>query len=305
MRTEEASSASRVRKRQWKAAWLTGGLLFLVASGLVGLMGGESMSPSSDHIARIDINGPIMEAEPTVRLLDQAREQAEAKAVLLRINSPGGGVGASEAIYQAVDRLAQDKPVAVSMGATAASGGYMAALGGDRIFALSSSMTGSIGVILVTSQVHDLMKRIGVDFRIIKSGPYKDAGTPFKEMGQKDRAYLQSMVDQLHGQFSEIVAAERDMDPEAVQEVADGRAFTGERAKKLGLVDAIGGREAALDWLREQAGLSAQAPVEHLRPDRPWLEEVFPRSMVRLWGQLADPRPRFLYSMTPAIPSNG
>ena len=305
MRTEEASSASRVRKRQWKAAWLTGGLLFLLASGIVGLLGGKSMAPSSAHIARIDIDGPIMEAEPTVRLLDRAREEADAKAVLLRINSPGGGVGASEAIYQAVDRLAEEKPVAVSMGSTAASGGYMAALGGDRIFALNASMTGSIGVILMTGQIHELMKQIGVDFRIIKSGAYKDAGTPFKEMGEKDRQYLQSMVDQLHGQFTDIVAAERDMDPEAVQEVADGRAFTGERARELGLVDAIGDREAALDWLRQQEGLTSDTPVEHLRPERQWLEGVFPQGMVRLWSWLADPHPRFLYRMTPAIHSNG
>jgi protease-4 len=306
MRTEEARSPTARRKRQWKAAWLTGGLLFLVASGLVGIMGGGSdIGPRSGHIARIDIQGPIMEAEPTVELLEQARESDDTEAVLLRINSPGGGVGASEAIYEAVSRLAEDKPVAVSMGATAASGGYMAALGADRIYALNASMTGSIGVILVSSEIHGLMDKVGVDFRILKSGQYKDAGTPFRKMDEADRQYLQSLIDRLHGQFTRLVVDERGLGAEKVAEVADGRAFTGERARELGLIDAIGDRRAALRWLRKKADVDADTPVEQLKPPRRWMQRLLPEGLTRLWNRMVSPGPKFLYSTAPGSFANG
>ena len=293
--TAEALSAYR-RKGQKKAAWLTGGLLFLIASGLVGLFSGkEGLAPAGGHLARIDIKGPILAAEPTVELIEEARESGSVKGVLLRIDSPGGGVGASEALYEAVRRLAAEKPVGVSMGSVAASGGYMAALAGDRVFALDSTLTGSIGVIMMSSGIYPLLDRIGIEPRIIKSGKLKDAGTPLREMSESDRAYLQSVVDELHAQFVRLVAREREMKPSRVRDLADGRVYSGRQAVANGLVDALGGRAACEKWLREQADLGPGAPINELHPPRDWLKDLVPASLARWWGRLASPGPKYLY----------
>jgi protease-4 len=294
--TAEDGSVRRTSGHNRKAAWLTGGLLFLVASGLVGILSGDrGLSPGDPHLARIDLEGPILEADPIVKLLDQARETRAVKGVLLRVDSPGGGVGASQAIYEAVRRLAGDKPVAVSMGAMAASGGYMAALGGDRVFALDSTLTGSIGVIMMSSGIYPLLDKIGIEPRIIKSGELKDAGTPLREMTEADRAYLQSMVDELHGQFVELVAEERGLKPGKAAELASGRVYSGRQARQNGLVDALGDRHAAEEWLRQAAGVGAEAPLKQLRPPRDWWASMVPDSWVR-WAQwLTAPEPRFFY----------
>ncbi len=285
-------------RRKWdkKAAWLTGGLLFLVASGLIGIFSGEgTLKPRPPHLARVDLEGPILTTEPVQGLLAKAREDDAVKGVLLRIDSPGGGVGASQGIYEAVRRLAAKKPVAVSMGGVAASGGYMAALGADRIFALESTLTGSIGVIMMSSGIYPLLDKIGVEPRIIKSGKYKDAGTPLREMSESDRAYLQSMVDELHSQFTGLVAQEREMDPARVRDLADGRVFSGRQARSNGLVDALGDLAAVEKWLREEAELGPEAPLRELRPPRPWLRYLVPASLARWWGWHLGPGPRYLY----------
>ena len=284
-----------------KAAWLTGGLLFLIASGLVGILSSDDGLPTSrPHLARIDLDGPILKADTMVELIDRAREADSVRGVLLRVDSPGGGVGASQAIYEAVRRLAADKPVAVSMGAMAASGGYMVSVAGDRLFALDSTLTGSIGVIMMSSGVYPLLDKIGIEPRIIKSGKLKDAGTPLRKMDEADRAYLQSMVDHLHEQFMELVAKERGLSMEQVEPLADGRVFTGRQAKANGLVDALGDRHAAESWLREQAGLGPQAPVRKLRPPEKWWGELMPEGMVRWANWMLVPEPRFLYG-SPAV----
>lgn len=282
-----------------KAAWVTGGLLFLVISGLAGMLSGqEGGIARSPHLVEIRISGPIMDPETPVELLEEARQRSGAKGVVLRVDSPGGGVGASQALYDAVRRLAEEKPVAVSMGSMAASGGYMAALGGDRIFALDSTLTGSIGVIMMSSGFHELLDRWGVEPRIIKSGQYKDSGTPMRAMTPEDRKYLQSMVDELHGQFVDLVAERRGMEPEAVRQVADGRVFSGRQARQRGLVDALGSRYDAEAWLRKEAGLAEDVPLKTLRPERPWLAGMMPEeaeSLLETLAVWAQPRPRFGY----------
>lgn len=299
--TAEDDRVRRLAGYNWKAAWLTGGLLFLIASGLVGILAGGDISTGQPHLARVDLKGPILDAEPMVELLDRARERDGVEGVLLRVDSPGGGVGASEAIYQAVRRLAAEKPVAVSMGSVAASGGYMAALGGDRVFALDSTMTGSIGVIMLSSGVYPLLDKIGIEPRIIKSGKLKDAGTPLREMSEADRAYLQGMVDELHQQFVAVVVEERGLNPEEVRRLADGRVFSGRQARARGLVDALGDLHAAEKWLREEAEVGSQAPVRELHPPRDWWESVVPSSWARWVGWVTAPEPRFLYGRPAAL----
>ena len=301
--TAEEGAVRRNAGPNRKAARLTGGLLFLGASGLVGLLtgGDRGLTPGQPHLARVDIEGPILQAEPMVQLLERARERPGVKGVLLRIDSPGGGVGASQALYEAVRRLAADKPVAVSMGSMAASGGYMAAIAGDRVFALESTLTGSIGVIMMSSGVYPLLDKIGIEPRIIKSGKLKDAGTPLREMTEADRAYLQSLVDELHGQFVELVAEERGLSADVVRRLADGRVFSGRQAQTNGLVDAIGDRQAAESWVRQQAGVGPTVPIKELEPPRDWWESLAPRGMVRWSEWVLGPEPRFLYGHPAAM----
>jgi len=302
MKTErgpEGRSSSYNRK----AAWLTGGLLFLIASGVVGILtgGDRGVVAGQPHLARVDIEGPILQAEPVKELLEKARQRKGAKGVLLRVDSPGGGVGASQALYEAVERLSAEKPVAVSIGSMGASGGYMAALGGDRLFALDSTLAGSIGVIMMSSGVYPLLEDIGIEPRIIKSGELKDAGTPLREMTEDDRAYLQSLVDELHDQFVTMVAEERDLTESKVRELADGRLFSGRQAAANGLVDAVGGKAAAEAWLREETGVSAGVPMEELEQPPEWLESALPVGMVRWTGWLMAPEPRFRYQHPGAV----
>lgn len=286
----------RSRRLNKKAAWVTGGLLFLIAFGLMGVIsGGPSVPGAKPHLARIDLEGPILSAEPTVDLLRQAAERSGVRGVLLRVDSPGGGVGASEALYKAVKRLSAEKPVAVSMGAMAASGGYMTALGGDRIFALDSTLTGSIGVIMVSSGLYPLLDKIGVEPRIIKSGEFKDAGTPLREMSEADRAYLQSTVDELHDQFAGLVAERRGVSRKQVDKLADGRVFSGRQAVENGLVDALGGLPEAREWLRQEAGLPEDAPVQELKPPREWFGELMPAGWASWISLRLSPMPQYLY----------
>ncbi|MFP4560334.1 MAG: signal peptide peptidase SppA [Thiohalorhabdus sp.] len=274
---------------------MTGGLLFLVASGLLGIFSGGESVTTEPHMAEVEIQGPILNAEPTLSLIEEARESPEVKGVVLRVNSPGGGVGASESLYQAVARLAEEKPVAVALGDMAASGGYMVALAGDRIFALDSTLTGSIGVIMMSTGVYPLLDKIGVVPRIIKSGRFKDAGSPLREMSEEDRDYLQSTVDELHGQFVAMVAEERGMEPNEVRPLADGRVFSGRQARSNGLVDAVGGRETAVQWLREEAELGPEAPTRTLEAPEGWLRQVLPAGLFN-WLQLRFvPEPRYMY----------
>jgi len=287
---------SRRRRLNKKAAWVTGGLLFLIAFGLMGVItGGPSVPGSKSHLARVNLEGPILSAEPTVDLLRKARERDSIRGVLLRVDSPGGGVGASEALYKAVKRLSAEKPLAVSMGAMAASGGYMTALGGDRIFALDSTLTGSIGVIMVSSGIYPLLDKIGVEPRIIKSGEFKDAGTPLREMSESDRAYLQSTVDELHDQFAGLVAERRGLSRGQVDKLADGRVFSGRQAVENGLVDAVGGLPEAEEWLRKKAGLPDDAPVQELKPPREWFGELVPAGWASWISLRLSPKPQYLY----------
>jgi protease-4 len=154
---------------------------------------------------------------------------------------------------------------------------------------------------MMSSGIYPLLDKIGVVPRIIKSGELKDAGTPLREMSDADRAYLQSMVDELHSQFVQLVAEERGLAPETVRPLADGRVFSGQQAKANGLVDALGDRHAAEQWLRQKAGVGAEAPLRELRPPQDWWRSLAPEGAVR-WAQwLLAPEPRFGYALPTAM----
>ncbi len=231
-----------------------------------GLFGGDDdgdrlFGKARARLGLVRIEGTIADAEKTVEFLRKLREDDSVKGVVLRINSPGGAFGPSQEIYMAVKKLGAIKPVIASFSAVAASGGYYAACPAERIFSNPGTITGSIGVMTQLANVADLMQKLGVSFESLTTGKLKDAGSPFRPLSPEQRAYLESLIKDLNKQFSGDVAKERKLSPDAVAAIADGRAMTGARALELGLVDALGGQEDAVDYLKKQVGLTGEVPL--------------------------------------------
>jgi protease IV len=199
-----------------------------------------------ERVAVIPLSGLISDSGPVIEHLKKFGKDNSVKAVVLRIDSPGGGVGPSQEIYEEVKKVRAKKPVLASMGALAASGGYYIACAAQRVYANPGTMTGSIGVIMPFMNVKDLVEKIGVKGMTVKSGTFKDIGSPLRDMTPQERELLQGVVDNVHLQFVNAVADERNLDREEVLRIADGRIFTGEQAKELGLVDVLGNLEDAI-----------------------------------------------------------
>jgi protease-4 len=254
-----------VRKR---SVFLAGSVLILLVIVLLGsiawfsyLRGRDSGLVFGDKVAVVEIKGVVADAEPTIENLTNFTKDDSVKALVLRIESPGGGVSPSQELYEEVRRTVQKKPVVVSMGAVAASGGYYIAAAAQKIYANPGTITGSIGVILQFTNLEELFRKIGFRMEIVKSGPYKDVGNPAREMTPEERAYLQDLIDNVHQQFVRAVAQGRRMEEEKVREVADGRIFTGEQAKELGLVDELGDLKDAINAAAKMAGIEGEPKV--------------------------------------------
>ncbi len=262
------------------AKWFIAILLFLavIAGGFVLLFfaivsstGSDNetvVSGSGEKIAIVELQGVISSSDDVVRQLKKYRDQHGIKAIVLRIDSPGGGVVPSQEMYEEVKKTRDDgKPVIVSMGSLAASGGYYVACGGSRLVANRGTLTGSIGVISEFLQVYDALAKLGIDVKTIKAGKLKDAGSPTRPMNEGDQAYFQSLMNDVHKQFISVVEKERKMSPAAVDSLADGRVFTGEQAVRLGLVDTIGTFEDAIHIAATMAGIKGEPAIvrEHHR----------------------------------------
>jgi len=237
---------------------------------------GLSLSGRGRRIAVVEIEGTIYDSRRAVKQIKHYGEDNGIKALVLRIDSPGGGVAASQEIYEAVRRVREDgKPVVASMGSVAASGGYYIACGADTIMAAPGTTTGSIGVIVELIDLEDLLKKIGVRMDVVKSGPYKDTGSPHRGITPEERRYLQSWIDDAYGQFVDMVAAERGLDRPEVLKVADGRVFTGKQALASGLVDTLGYFEDAVSLAGRMAGIEGEPEIVRERPRRiSWLDLI-------------------------------
>jgi protease IV len=209
------------------------------------------LGKSGDRVGVVEIEGIISESRQTMEEIIRFKEDPSIKGVILRINSPGGAVGPTQEIYREVVKLKAKKKVFVSMGSVCASGGYYIAAAGEKVYANPSTITGSIGVIMQTVILEELLKKVGVKSNTIKAGELKDAGTPFREMTPEERAYLDGIVKNIHEQFIKDVAAGRKMDFEKVKTMADGRIYTGLQAKDLGLVDSIGNFYDTVDDIKK------------------------------------------------------
>ncbi|MBE0644819.1 MAG: signal peptide peptidase SppA [Bacteroidetes bacterium] len=195
----------------------------------------------SERVAIVEIAAPIVDAEDVIRQLRKYRARSSVKAVVLRLDSPGGGVVPSHEIYEEVRRMRNyGKPVVVSMGSVAASGAYYIACAADVIVANPGTITGSIGVISEFANFQSLLEKIGIESTTITSGEFKDTGNPTRHMRPEERAYLQRTIDNVYEQFVDIVARGRGMEADSVRNLADGRIYTGEQAYGNGLVDTLG-----------------------------------------------------------------
>ncbi len=260
--TDETIDRPVKGKPLWKKI-LWGLFIGLGVLFLVNLIFPDLDLSTEDRIALIRVEGVIMDAQSTVGELKRFGENPSVKAIVLRIDSPGGGVVPSQEIHDAVQRVRQkgNKMVIASMGSVAASGGYYIAAATDRIIANPGTLTGSIGVIMETANVEGLLKKIGVEGVVVKSGKFKDVGSPLRKMSDEERALLQSVMDDVHKQFIEAVAAGRALEPTAVQALADGRIFTGRQAKDAKLVDELGDLEDAIQLAADLAGIEGEPKV--------------------------------------------
>ncbi len=238
---------------------------------------------SGPRIGVVPIEGIIgvdgrsgVDSDDVLRLLKRYADDSDMKAVVVRIDSPGGAVAPSQEIYDELRRIGEDKVVVCSMGNVAASGGLYIAMGCDRIVAEPGTLTGSIGVISQFVNVKGLADRFSVKMETVKSGRLKDAGNPFRDMTPEDRAYWQSLVDQVYRQFVAAVAESRDMAEDDVRKFADGRVLTGEQAQQLGLIDDLGNFHDAVDLAKEDAGLKGEPRLIYPPEERSrFFEDLF------------------------------
>jgi len=253
---------------------------------------------NGEKIAVVEVFGPIQSSTETNRQLKEYAEDQSIKAILLHVDSPGGSVVASQEIYEQVRSVRDDgKPVIVSMGSLAASGGYYVSCGASRIVANRGTLTGSIGVIAEFLQLREALDKLGVDVKVIKSGHLKDAGSHVRDMTGEDERYFQSLMDEVHLQFADVVVQEREMEMEKVLELADGRVFTGEDALAKGLVDTIGTFEDAISIAAEMAGIEGEPALVRQRKRRVWWESFAGEAMkeVAAWKSELLDRPVLSY----------
>ncbi|MBM4351549.1 MAG: signal peptide peptidase SppA [Deltaproteobacteria bacterium] len=237
--------------------------ILLFAIGQFTSRSGSAKFAFGDKIAVIEVRGLITQSQGVIGEGHRYTEDEGVKAIILRIDSPGGGVGPSQEIYREVLKIKsnQKKKVITSMGSVAASGGYYIASASDLIVANPGTITGSIGVLMEFTNIEELFKKIGVKGVVLKSGEHKDIGSPFREMTPEEKKLMQSVIDNVHQQFIQAVAEGRKMDRLKVAQVADGRILTGEQAKQLGLVDQLGNLQDAIDTAAKLVGIEGKPLV--------------------------------------------
>jgi protease-4 len=235
---------------------------------------GRTTLVAGDRVGVVEVTGPITDSKKILKELDDFREQDNVKSVVVRIDSPGGSVGASQEIYDAIKQTRKTKKVVASMGSLAASGGFYIACAAEKVFANPGTLTGSIGVIFEIPNVQGVLKWAGIQMQTLKAGKMKDAGSPFRELTPDEQAYFQGVLSDVHKQFIDAVAEGRGLSADEVKPYADGRVFTGRQAKEWKLIDSLGGFDAAVREAAKLAGISGKPKLEYPRQERKFLREL-------------------------------
>ncbi len=270
------------------AALLVIALLGAAVTVIVVLFDRETGIGGGEEIAVVEVRGEIIEPRAVVDLLRRYEKRESVKAIVLRVDSPGGGVAASQEIFSAVDRIrkAGKTKVVASLGNVAASGGYYVACGSEKIVANPGTVTGSIGAIVQLVNLQELLAMVGVRFETVRSGLYKDIGSFSREMTSEERVLLQAVVDDIHQQFAKVVAERRGMSMEEVAKIADGRLLTGAQALEHGLVDQLGGFQDAIDLAAELASIKGEPRILFERKRR-GLADYFIEEAAQVMDQAA------------------
>jgi protease IV len=277
-------------------------VVFVAAFFYAYLSGGDARALSllaGDGVGILQVDGALNDSRDVLTELRRFRDAPWIKAIVLRIDSPGGAVAPTQEIFAELQKVRSKKPLIASMAGMATSGGYYIASACEKIVANPGTMTGSIGVIMQLNNVEELMKKIGVKGFNIKSGANKDIGSPFQALSPEGQAILQSLVDNVHGQFVRAVAKGRGMDEAVVKKLADGRVYSGAQAKDLGLVDELGNLEYAVDLAAKRVGLE-ESPVlyySRLEQER-WWDKLFFSLTGRQWSGSDRPGLRYEWSLS-------
>lgn len=263
-----------------------GGILLIILLAVISLSGLISSDSAEDtdyssslttgsKVGLVDITGEILSSDSFVRQIETFKESSSIRALLVRVNSPGGAVAPSQEIYEAIKSVRESgKPVVISMNSVAASGGYYLALGGTRIMANPGTITGSIGVIIQYPQVKPLMDKVGIEVVTVKSGKFKDVGSPFRQQTSEDLSYLQNVINDTYDQFVETVSIERKLNLDSAKALAEGKIYTGRQAMKNGLIDTLGTFEDAILLAGKLAGISEKPEIVRKRKQEKFLDRL-------------------------------
>ena len=267
----------RIKLKQQLMRWRTAtvfALLALVISVIYREEAGFSLR--EPHIARISIEGMIVDDEKRDELIEKLRTNKKVKAVIVKLDTPGGTGAGGQQLYLSLRELAAEKPVVATMRTMATSAGYMTAIATDHIVAQESTITGSIGVILQSFNLKQLAEEYGIRPITLKSGALKGSPSTFEDFKEKERAVLQSVIDDFYTYFVDLVSERRKLSAEQLRNITDGRVFSGRQAHELGLIDALGGEKEALAWLRENHDIDGLEVINHKvkKPKGEWLENV-------------------------------
>ena len=258
-----------------KRVFIILGIILVLFFLMLALRSMNDGTPIGQKVAVLDITGAITKSDATIKLIHAYRDDSSIKAIVVRIDSPGGSVAPVQEIYSELQKI--DKPIVASMGGTAASGGYYVACAADTIMANPGTLTGSIGVIMQFTRMKGLYDKIGLEHQVIKSGEFKDTGSPFRELNEKEQAVLQATVDNVYNQFVDTIFEARKSllsRPEIV-ELADGRIFSGQQALDSKLLDQLGNLPEAIETAAELANIDGKPKVVRKEKKEPLLEQLF------------------------------
>jgi len=256
------------------------GVAVLGAFALNSGINGAIASPNG-NIGVVEVTGPIISSQKIIEDIQWFIDDDDIKAIVLRVDSPGGGIGPSQEIYRELMKNRDAKPVIASMGSVAASGGYYIACATQGIVANSGTITGSIGVIMEYANIEQIVQKIGISPVVIKSGEFKDMGSPVRALKESEKQLFQNLVDELHAQFVSDAAAARDMETDVMSKLADGRVYTGQTAMKLKLVDRIGNLDDAVQWAGDIAGIEGELTPVYPKADKMTLFKKFAETLLQ------------------------